>query len=111
MTAPAPGATLLEELYALLRARTNADPQQSYVASLYRKGLDAILKKVGEEAIETVIAAKNSDRDALVRELADLWFHTLVLMAHKEVPPSVVILELERRMGRSGLEEKAARSP
>lgn len=111
MTSLPPGATLLEDLYALLCARKDADPQQSYVASLYRKGLDTILKKLGEESIETVIAAKNPDRDALVRELADLWFHTLVLMAHKEVPPSVVILELERRMGRSGLEEKAARSP
>lgn len=100
---------VLESLYATLLERRNADPNQSYVASLYRKGIDAILKKIGEEATETVIAGKNPDDDALLGELADLWFHSLVLMAARGLPPEAVTAELARRMGRSGLEEKAAR--
>lgn len=100
---------VLTELYATLLARKHADANQSYVASLYTKGLDAILKKIGEEATETVIAGKNPDDAALVGELADLWFHTLVLMAARNLPPQRVTDELARRMGRSGLEEKAAR--
>jgi len=100
---------VLDELYATLQARKNADAQDSYVASLYRGGLDKILKKVGEEATETVIAAKSGDRAALVHELADLWFHSLVLMAHKDVPLAELTDELARRRGRSGLDEKAER--
>jgi phosphoribosyl-ATP pyrophosphohydrolase len=100
----------LTGLYALLETRKSADPQSSYVAGLYAKGLDAILKKVGEEAAETLIAAKNPDTGALVYELADLWFHTLVLMAAKDIPLSAVTDELARRMGTSGLAEKAART-
>jgi phosphoribosyl-ATP pyrophosphohydrolase len=79
------------------------------VAGLYHKGLDSILKKVGEEATETVIAAKGGDADELVYETADLWFHTLVLLVHQGVDPDRVLNELERRFGLSGLEEKAAR--
>src|SRR5690242_15876217 len=101
---------VLDELYATLQQRKSADAGSSYVAKLYRDGLDAILKKVGEEATETVLAAKGGDRAALVHELADLWFHSLVLMAHKDVPLADLTAELARRQGRSGLEEKASRS-
>lgn len=99
----------LQRLAEVLEARKQADPQSSYVAGLYHQGLDAILKKVGEEATETVIAAKGGDTEQLVYETADLWFHTLVLLAHQGVGPDEVLRELERRFGLSGLEEKAAR--
>jgi len=105
-----PTADILENLYATLLERKRAGAESSYVAKLYRDGLDAILKKVGEEAAETMIAAKNSDRAALVHELADLWFHSLVLMAAKDVPLSDLTGELDRRRGRSGLDEKASRA-
>ena len=100
---------ILRRLAAVLEQRKLADPDSSYVAGLYAKGLDTILKKVGEEATETVIAAKGGDRDQLVYETADLWFHSLVLLAHQEISPDRVLGELERRFGLSGLEEKAAR--
>jgi phosphoribosyl-ATP pyrophosphohydrolase len=100
----------LEKLAAVLEQRKQADPETSYVASLYSKGLDAILKKVGEEATETVIAAKGGDTEQLVYETADLWFHTLILLAHQGVGPEKVLTELERRFGLSGLEEKASRN-
>jgi phosphoribosyl-ATP pyrophosphohydrolase len=102
-------ADVLTELYETLQERKGADADSSYVARLYRDGLDAILKKIGEEATETVIAAKGADRAALVHELADLWFHSLVLMAAKDVPLSELTGELARRRGRSGLDEHAAR--
>src|SRR5581483_9159898 len=101
---------VLTELYATLLARKGAPAAQSYVASLYAKGDDAILKKIAEEAGETLIAAKNADTAALVYELADLWFHTLVLMAQKDIPLSALTGELASRFGRSGHEEKAART-
>jgi phosphoribosyl-ATP pyrophosphohydrolase len=101
---------LLQQLAQALEQRKSADPQKSYVASLYAKGLDAILKKVGEEATETVIAAKNGDANQLIYETADLWFHTLVLLAHQGLGPELVLKELERRFGLSGLEEKALRN-
>lgn len=100
---------VLTELYATLQERKHASAESSYVARLYAGGVDAILKKVGEEAAETVIAAKNGDRAALVHELADLWFHSLVLMAARDVPLAELTAELARRRGRSGLDEKAAR--
>jgi phosphoribosyl-ATP pyrophosphohydrolase len=100
---------ILQRLAEVLEQRKQADPDTSYVASLYHKGLDAILKKIGEEATETVIAAKGGDIDQLVYETADLWFHTLVLLAHQGVGPDKVLSELERRFGLSGIEEKAAR--
>ena len=100
---------VLAQLYQTLVDRKQADAGTSYVASLYAKGTDAILKKVGEEAAETVIAGKNADRAALVHELADLWFHTLVLMAAKDIPLSAVTGELAGRFGRSGLDEKESR--
>lgn len=100
---------VLAELYATLHARRTADPNQSYVASLYERGIDVILKKVGEESAETIIAGKDADDAALVYELADLWFHTMVLMVARGLPLEAVTDELARRMGRSGLEEKASR--
>ena len=103
-------ADVLSQLYQTLVDRKSAAADKSYVASLYAKGVDAILKKVGEEAGETLIAAKNADQAALVHELADLWFHTLVLMAAKNVPLSALTGELASRFGRSGHDEKAARS-
>ena len=99
----------LARLAEVLEARKSADPGDSYVASLYDKGLDAILKKVGEEATETVIAAKGGNADQLVYEMADLWFHSLVLLAHQGLGPAQVLAELERRFGLSGLAEKARR--
>lgn len=101
---------ILGDLYRVLESRKSADPGTSYVASLYGKGLDAILKKVGEEAAETLIAAKNPDDTLLVHELADLWFHTLVLMAQRGLPLDRLTDELARRFGTSGHAEKAARS-
>jgi phosphoribosyl-ATP pyrophosphohydrolase len=103
------GATL-EKLADVIEQRKDADPESSYVASLYAKGLDAILKKVGEEATETVLAAKNEDDAQLVYETADLWFHTLVMLAARGLGPEDVMAELESRFGLSGHAEKAARN-
>jgi len=100
---------VLQELAAVLEARKGADPDSSYVASLYTKGLDAILKKIGEEATETVMAAKDGDAGKIVYEVADLWFHSLVLLAHEGLGPQAVLDELGRRFGLSGLQEKASR--
>jgi phosphoribosyl-ATP pyrophosphohydrolase len=99
----------LEKLAEVLESRKAADPDSSYVARLYAKGLDAILKKIGEEATETVIAAKDGNADQIVYETADLWFHCLVLLAQQGLGPAQVLAELERRFGLSGLEEKARR--
>jgi len=99
----------LQQLAQVLEARKNASPDSSYVASLYHKGLDAILKKIGEEATETVMAAKDGEKDKIVYETADLWFHTLVLLAQQGLGPDDVLKELQRRFGLSGLEEKASR--
>lgn len=101
---------ILQQLDALLEARKAESPDSSYVASLYAKGLDKILKKVGEEAIETVMAAKDGDAEHLVYEITDLWFHTLVLLAHQNLSSADVLQELQRRFGLSGLVEKAQRS-
>jgi len=100
---------VLEQLAEVLEQRKGADPDSSYVARLYAKGLDAILKKIGEEATETVMAAKDGDPDKIVYEVTDLWFHTLVLLAQQGLGPSDVLQELERRFGLSGLAEKARR--
>jgi phosphoribosyl-ATP pyrophosphohydrolase len=100
---------ILNRLADTLEQRKNADPSSSYVAKLYAKGLDAILKKIGEEATETVIAAKNGDQEHLVYEMADLWFHSLVLLASQGLRPDDVLNELARREGLSGIAEKAAR--
>lgn len=100
---------VLQDLAAVIEARKGAPAAESYVASLYAGGVDAILKKVGEEAVEVVIAGKGDDRDALVREVADLWFHCLVLLAARGSHPEAVTGELARRFGISGHEEKARR--
>lgn len=100
---------VLTQLAAVLESRKGASPESSYVASLYNKGLDAILKKVGEEATETVMAAKDGDPEKIVYETADLWFHTLVMLACQGLGPQQVLDELERRFGLSGLDEKASR--
>lgn len=99
----------LSRLAEVLEARKSADPESSYVAKLYSKGLDAILKKIGEEATETVMAAKDGDPDKIVYEVADLWFHSLVLLAQQGLGPERVLAELDRRFGLSGIAEKAAR--
>jgi phosphoribosyl-ATP pyrophosphohydrolase len=99
----------LEKLAAVIDARKSADPESSYVASLFDKGMNSILKKVGEEAAETIVAAKEPDDAQLVHETADLWFHTLVMLAERGLGPGLVLAELERRFGISGVDEKAAR--
>ena len=101
---------ILGRLEAAIAARRGADASTSYVASLNAKGLDAILKKVGEEATETVLASKSGQRPAIVHETADLWFHVLVMLAHHGVPVAEVLGELERREGRSGIDEKNSRT-
>jgi phosphoribosyl-ATP pyrophosphohydrolase len=100
---------ILDRLAATLEARKQASPDSSYVAGLYAKGTDAILKKIGEEATETVMAAKDDQPEKIIYEVADLWFHTLVLLAHKGLKPADVLNELARREGLSGLDEKANR--
>jgi len=100
----------LNKLAEVLEARKNADPDSSYVASLYHAGTDKILKKLGEEATETVIAGKGGDRDEIIYETADLWFHSLVLLTHNNIEPQAILDELDRRFGLSGMEEKASRS-
>jgi phosphoribosyl-ATP pyrophosphohydrolase len=100
---------ILDKLAMILESRKNADPESSYVARLYDKGLDAILKKIGEEATETVMAAKDGNPEQVIYEVADLWFHTLVLLAQQGMKPDDVLKELERRFGLSGIEEKANR--
>jgi phosphoribosyl-ATP pyrophosphohydrolase len=100
---------VLQQLAAVLEARKQADPDSSYVAKLYARGLDSILKKIGEEATETVMAAKDGEADKIVHEVADLWFHTLILLARQGLGPEDVLRELQGRFGLSGLEEKARR--
>ncbi len=105
---------VLEQLTVVLEARKQAaDPDSSYVASLHAKGLDKILKKIGEECAETLLAAKDvqhgGDKNALVYETADLWFHTLVMLSHVDLSAQDVLDELARRFDLSGLAEKASR--
>mgnify|MGYP001225190503 CR=1 FL=1 len=103
---------LLARLAAVIESRLPAnggDPDKSYVARLFNKGTDAILKKVGEEATETVMAAKDGDRQKIVYEVADLWFHSMIALAHFGLQPADVLAELARREGLSGLEEFALR--
>ncbi len=103
------GNDTLARLAGVIQARRGADPEESYVARLFSKGTDAILKKVGEEATEFVMAAKDGERQRIVAEAADLWFHTLVALNHFGLGPAEVLAELERREGLSGLEEFALR--
>lgn len=108
---------VLQQLGQILEQRRNADPESSYVAQLHHKGLNKILEKVGEEAVETIIAAKDFKSEAnedhkndLIYEVADLWFHTIVVLGYFDLDPQVVLNELARRQGLSGLLEKANRS-
>jgi len=100
----------LDKLDQVLAERRNAAPEDSYVAQLLHKGVDKILEKVGEESAEVLIAAKNSEREEVVKETADLWFHTLVMLNHFDLSSQDVLNELEKRFGLSGLEEKANRT-
>ena len=100
---------ILSRLAEVLEQRKQAEPDSSYVAKLYARGLDAILKKVGEEATETVMAAKDGEKEKIIYETADLWFHTMVLLAQQGLKPDDVLNELDRRFGLSGIEEKASR--
>ncbi|MEO5339608.1 MAG: phosphoribosyl-ATP diphosphatase [Magnetococcus sp. MYC-9] len=93
-------AQVLEKLYQRLLERRQADPAHSYVARLYQQGEDRILQKVGEEAIETILAAKGGRRDTIINETADLWFHCLVMLAWQQIPPEQVVQELARRFDR-----------
>jgi phosphoribosyl-ATP pyrophosphohydrolase len=99
----------LERIAATIEERKKASPDNSYVARLLADGEDAVLKKIGEEATETVLAAKSGDKLHLVRETADLWFHCMILLARNGLGPGDVLAELHRREGISGLDEKAAR--
>ena len=101
---------ILKQLAEVLAERKNADPESSYVAKLHSKGLDAILKKVGEEATETVMAAKDGEAEKIIYETADLWFHTMVMLSDQGLSHEDVLNELARRFGMSGLEEKANRN-
>ena len=115
---PTPGAAslksdadILEAVYQIILERKQlADGEKSYVKSLFDKGLDKILSKIGEEATETAIAGKGGDRDEVVYEVADLFFHVLVLLGYYDLPPERIYAELRRRFGLSGIEEKASRS-
>ncbi|MBS1157018.1 MAG: phosphoribosyl-ATP diphosphatase [Proteobacteria bacterium] len=102
---------ILDRLTETIASRREADPSSSYVAKLFHKGQDAILKKVGEEAVETIMAAKDGDKTHLTYEVADLWFHTLVLLANEGLSYTDVLNELARREGISGIAEKASRKP
>ena len=99
----------LARIAAVLESRKTESADSSYVAKLYSKGLDSILKKIGEEATETVMAAKDGDKAHIVYEVADLWFHSMILLAQQNLHPDDVLAELERRFGTSGLVEKASR--
>lgn len=107
--APTDSADVLARLARVVAERRTGDPQSSYVARLFSKGGDAILKKIGEEATETVMAAKDGDRQKIVHEMADLWFHCLLALESHGLRPADVLNELQRREGLSGLEEFAAR--
>jgi len=109
MAEPSDASDILTRLAATIASRRDADPATSYVASLLRKGDDAILKKIGEEATEVVIAAKGGKREEIVYETSDLVFHLLVLLGYCDIPPEDIFAELRRRFGMSGIEEKNSR--
>jgi phosphoribosyl-ATP pyrophosphohydrolase len=101
---------ILMRLAQVIEARKRSDPNASYVAKLFTLGHDAILKKIAEESAETLLAAKDGDKLHLVRELADLWFHCMVLLSYHGLSPADVLAELHRREGISGIDEKASRT-
>ena len=100
---------ILERIADSINERKDGDPEKSYVAKLFAKGDDAMLKKIGEEATEVVLAAKGTDRLHLVREVTDLWFHCMIVLARHGLGPADVLAEMKRREGISGVDEKAAR--
>ena len=100
---------ILSQIYEIVLQRKQADAGSSYVASLYAKGLDKVLGKIGEEATEVAIAGKGGVEKEIVSEVADLWFHTLVLLGYYDLPPEQIFAELRRRFGTSGIDEKASR--
>ena len=100
---------ILKQLADVIDSRKGGDAESSYVARLFARGDDAILKKIGEEATETVMAAKDGARDRIVGETADLWFHCMIMLSHYGLRPEDVLAELQRRAGTSGIEEKALR--
>jgi phosphoribosyl-ATP pyrophosphohydrolase len=100
---------ILDRIAASIEQRKDGDPESSYVAKLFSKGDDAMLKKIGEEATEVVLAAKGADRLHLVREVTDLWFHCMIVLARHGLGPDDVLAEMQRREGISGLDEKASR--
>ena len=106
---PSTSNDTLARLADVIEQRKGGDPDKSYVARLFHKGSDAILKKVGEEATETVMAGKDGDPGKIVYEVADLWFHSMIALSHFGLSPADVLRELERREGLSGLEEFALR--
>jgi len=106
MTEPA----VLYRVAEVIENRKGADPATSYVAKLLHEGQDKILKKVAEESAEVLLASKDGDQRHIAREIADLWFHCLVLLAHHDLGPQQVLDELQRREGTSGMDEKAART-
>ena len=101
---------VLFALSEIMEKRKTANPDESYVAKLFNEGVDAILKKVSEEAAETVIASKCGENDAIIHEIADLWFHTIVLLKYHNLEVEDIIKEFERRFGISGIQEKANRT-
>ena len=101
---------VLTRLSEVIELRRTQAPADSYVAGLFHAGIDKILKKIGEEAAETIIAGKGGDTEQVVYETADLWFHSIILLKFMGVEPAAVLAELERRFGRSGLVEKAERA-
>ncbi|AYQ56175.1 Phosphoribosyl-ATP pyrophosphatase [Bathymodiolus thermophilus thioautotrophic gill symbiont] len=101
---------ILKKLEHILEQRKSAEAEDSYVALLYHKGLDEILKKIGEESAEVIIAAKGGEQEKIIYEVADLWFHTLVLLRHKDIEINEITQELSKRFGLSGLQEKANRN-
>jgi len=101
---------ILEAVYQVILERKANPSEKSYVTSLFNKGLDKILGKIGEEATETAVAGKGGDPEQVVYEVADLFFHTLILLGYYELPPERIYAELRRRFGMSGIEEKASRA-
>jgi len=99
----------LNELAAVIQQRKQADPEESYTAGMYHRGQDQILKKLGEEITETIIASKSGENDSIIHEVADLWFHSLILLSYHNLSPDRVIDELKQRFGRSGISEKSGR--
>ena len=102
-------STMFEQVYEIILERKQSSPENSYVASLIDKGTDSILKKIGEESAEVILAAKNENRKEQIHEITDLWFHMLVLMGQQGITLNEISQELEDRLGQSGLEEKAKR--